>query len=486
MKSSKKKGNVQVELKPEYPQGKKNLPMEREMNPPSREDWIEKGRRLIWYPFTQMKEWEKEVPTIISRGKGVYLIDAEGKRYLDGVSSLWVNLHGHRKKEIDEALINQIKRISHSTLLGLSNFPAIALAEKLLDIAPAGLTKVFYSDNGSTAVEVAIKLAYGFWQRRGGVHRKKRKFISFKSAYHGDTIGAVSVGGIDLFHRAYEPLLFETVKVPAPTCYRCPLSLIYPSCGMACAEEVEKTIKRNHRELAGLIIEPRVQAAAGMLTAPPGYLKRIRELCNRYDLLMIADEVATGFGRTGKMFACEHEGVTPDLMALSKGITGGYLPLAATLTTQPIYDAYLGEYAEFKTFFHGHSYTGNPLGCAAAIANLEVFERERVLERLQPKIEFAERELHPWNDWEHVGEIRQVGLMIGIELVADKKKKTPYPIERRVGAQVCRRAKERGVLLRPLGNVIVLMPPLSISIRELGRLIQIVGEGIEQVTSEFK
>jgi len=450
------------------------------------EDWIEKGRRLIWHPFTQMKEWEKEIPTIIRRGEGVYLIDAEGKRYIDGVSSLWVNLHGHCKKEIDEALIAQIKRISHSTLLGLSNFPAIELAEKLLQIAPPGLRKVFYSDDGSTAVEVAIKLAYGFWQRRGGVHRKKRKFISFKSAYHGDTIGAVSVGGIDLFHQAYEPLLFETVKAPAPTCYRCPLSLTYPSCGMACVEEVEEIIRRHQGELAGLIIEPLVQAAAGMLTSPPGYLKRIRELCNQYDLLMIADEVATGFGRTGKMFACEQEAVTPDLMALSKGITGGYLPLAATLTTQSIYDAYLGEYAEFKTFFHGHSYTGNPLGCAAALANLDIFEKESVLERLQPKIEFVKKRLHSWKDWEHVGEIRQVGLMIGIELVADKSKKTPYPIEWRVGTEVCRRAKAKGVLLRPLVNVIVLMPPLSISIRELGKLIRIVGEEIKQVTSELK
>ena len=452
----------------------------------SSENWIEKGQRLIWHPFTQMKEWEKEAPTIIARGKGVYLIDTEGKRYLDGVSSLWVNLHGHRKKEIDEALIRQIKQISHSTLLGLSNLPAIALADRLLKIAPPGLAKVFYSDNGSTAVEVAIKLAFGFWQRKGGRDRKKRKFISFQSAYHGDTIGAVSVGGIDLFHHAYEPLLFETVKVPAPTCYRCPLSLAYPSCGLACAEEVEKTLERHRSELAGLIIEPLVQAAAGMLTSPPGYLKRIRELCDQFDLLMIADEVATGFGRTGKMFACEHEGVTPDLMAISKGITGGYLPLAATLTTQPVYDAYLGEYAEFKTFFHGHSYTGNPLGCAAAIANLEIFKKEKVLARIQPKIAFVKEKLESWKRWDHVGEIRQIGLMIGIELVADKKEKTPYPPEWRVGAQVCRGAKEKGVLLRPLGNVIVLMPPLSITMRELNRLIKIVGEQIERVTSRIK
>lgn len=473
-------------LKSDYPMGKKKRRKRNETERRSSEAWIEKAQQSIWHPFTQMKEWEKEVPTIITRGEGVYLFDIEGKRYLDGVSSLWVNLHGHRKKEIDAALIDQIQRISHSTLLGLTNLPAIDLADRLLKIAPPGLTKVFYSDNGSTAVEVAIKLAFGYWQRKGGIERKKKKFISFKSAYHGDTIGAVSVGGIDLFHHAYEPLLFETIKVAPPTCYRCPLSLAYPSCGIACLEEVEKTIKRHRSELAGLIIEPLVQAAAGMLTAPPGYLKRIRELCHRYDLLMIADEVATGFGRTGKMFACEHEGVTPDLIALSKGITGGYLPLAATLAIQPIYDAYLGEYEEFKTFFHGHSYTGNPLGCAAAVANLKIFEKEKVLARIQPKIAFLKEQLDRWKPWDHVGEIRQVGLMVGIELVADKPEKIPYPPEWRVGAQVCRGAKERGVLLRPLGNVIVLMPPLSINIRELKRLLAVVGEEIQRVTSRIK
>lgn len=462
-----------------------SAPAARRRSPVDREGSIEKGETLIWHPFTQMKEWEKERPTIITEGKGVYLTDRDGKRYLDGVSSIWVNLHGHRKREIDEALIDQIGRISHSTLLGLSNPPAIALAEQLLKIAPPGLAKVFYSDDGSTAVEVAIKLAFGYWQRKGSAHRRKKKFISFRQAYHGDTIGSVSVGGIDLFHQAYEPLLFETIKVPSPSCYRCPLSLSRPDCKLACIDEVEKTMKRHRRELAGLIIEPLVQAAAGMLTAPPGYLKKIEALCRKYDVLMIADEVATGFGRTGKMFACDHEGISPDLMVLSKGITGGYLPLAATLATRPIYDAYLGEYAEFKTFFHGHSYTGNPLGCAAAIANLKVFRKERVIEKLQEKIAFVSKTLRPWRRWRHVGDIRQIGLMIGIELVADKATKRPYPIEWRVGHQVCRGAKERGILLRPLGNVIVLMPPLSISKRDLKKLMTVVGEEIGRVTSNL-
>lgn len=449
----------------------------------------QKDQKFIWHPFTQMKEWEQEPPIIIVEGDGVTLTDTEGKHYLDGTSSLWVNIHGHRHPHIDQALLEQINQISHSTLLGLANLPSITLAEKLIQIAPRSgsppekLAKVFYSDNGSTAVEIALKIAFGYWQCQEEKQQKKKKFISFENAYHGDTIGSVSLGGIALFHQRYESLLFETIKVPAPTCYRCPIALEYPSCNMACINEVEKTMQAHQHECAGLIIEPLIQAAAGMLTAPPGYLKKIRALCTRYDILMIADEVATGFGRTGKMFACEHEAVVPDLMALSKGITGGYLPLAATLTTQRIYDAYLGEYAEFKTFFHGHSYTGNPLGCAAAIANLEVFEKENTLETLQAKIQFVKKKINPWKRWKHVGEIRQAGFMIAIELVANKETKQPYPLEKRIGGLVFQKAKARGLILRPLGNVVVLMPPLSIGMKELETMISIVGEAIKKVTN---
>ena len=443
-------------------------------------DWASKDQRYIWHPFTQMQEWEQESPTIIVEGDGVYLKDLEGKTYLDGSSSIWVNLHGHRKKQINDALIAQIKTLSHSTLLGLSNLPAIALAEKLVKIAPSGLTKLFYSDNGSTAVEVALKIAFGYFKHRGTP--KKRKFVTFSDAYHGDTLGSVSLGGMPLFHDFYKPLLFETIKVPAPYCYRCPLGLTYPACQMACVDEIEKTLSLHHHEIAGLIIEPRVQAAAGMITAPMGHLKKIRELCMRYNVLMIADEVAVGFGRTGKMFACEREGVSPDMMALSKGITGGYMPLAATLTTQEIYNAFLGDYAEFKTFFHGHSYTGNPLGCAAAIANLEIFENEMVIKKLTQKIAFFKKQLSPWKRWRHVGEIRQEGMMIGIELVADKQNKTPYPLPLRIGKKICDEAKKKGVLLRPLGNIIVLMPPLSISLREMKKLLFVVGEAIKKIT----
>jgi len=428
-----------------------------------------------------MQEWAQESPTIIVEGVGVFLKDLYGKIYLDGSSSIWVNLHGHRKKQIDDALIAQIKKLSHSTLLGLTNLPAIELAEKLVKIAPAGLTKVFYSDNGSTAVEVALKIAFGYFKHQGTP--EKRKFITFSDAYHGDTLGSVSLGGMPLFHDFYKPLLFETIKVPAPYCYRCPLALTYPSCKMACVDEVEKILSAHHHEVAGLIVEPKVQAAAGMITAPMGHLKKIRELCTRYNILMIADEVAVGFGRTGKMFACEQEGVSPDMMVLSKGITGGYMPLAATLTTQTIYDAFLGDYSEFKTFFHGHSYTGNPLGCAAAIANLEIFEKEAVLKKLKPKIALFKEKLASWKRWKHVGEIRQEGMMIGIELVTNKKTKTPYPLTLRVGKKICDEAKKNGVLLRPLGNVIVLMPPLSISIREIKKLLLVVGAAVKRITS---
>ncbi|MFQ5587680.1 MAG: adenosylmethionine--8-amino-7-oxononanoate transaminase [Nitrospiria bacterium] len=452
--------------------------------------WQKKDQQYIWHPFTQMREWEQTPPTLIAEGDGVWLTDIEGRRFLDGTSSLWVNIHGHRHPKINAALKAQIDKISHSTLLGLGNLPSTNLAEKLIQIAPVSddsprkLSKVFYSDNGSTAVEIALKITFAYWRHKGPAHQKKQKFISFVNAYHGDTIGSVSLGGIDLFHAAYQPLLFETLQVPAPTCYRCPVALEYPSCEMACIDDVEKVMQESGDEVAGLVIEPLIQAAAGMLCAPPGYLKKMRELCARYDILMIADEVATGFGRTGKMFACEHEGVTPDLMALSKGITGGYLPLAATLATQEIYEAFLGEYDEFKTFFHGHSYTGNPLGCAAALANLEVFDAEHTLEQLQPKIEWVRKTLLPWEDWAHVGEIRQAGFMIAIELVADKKNKTPYPLEKRVGGHVCEAAKARGLILRPLGNVVVLMPPLSIPMADLSQMVSIVGEAIKQGTEE--
>jgi len=429
-----------------------------------------------------MREWEKGPQVIIESGTGSILTDIRGKKYIDGVSSLWVTVHGHRKKEIDAAVSSQLRKIAHSTLLGLSNVPAILLAEKLVEIAPIGLSKVFYSDSGSTAVEIALKIAFQYWQQKGKKHKTKTGFISLKEAYHGDTIGSVSVGGIDLFHSTYKPLLFRTRKIESPYCYRCSIEGTSSGCGMVCAEQAEGVMRAHNHEIAALVIEPLVQGAAGMLLQPPGYLRKIRELCTKYNILMIADEVATGFGRTGTMFACEHEKVLPDIMAIAKGITGGYLPLAATLTTEDIYQRFLGEYRELKTFFHGHTYTGNPLACAAAIANIDLFKKERTLQNLQPKIAFLKKELKRFAGLEHVGDIRQKGFMVGIELVRNKKTKEPYPLKERIGIRVIEEARKHGLIIRPLGSIVVLMPPLSISMRDLKMLIEIAYGAIKTVT----
>ncbi len=441
-------------------------------------------KKYIWHPFTQMLDWEKEQQLIIESGRGSSLIDIHGNSYLDGVSSLWVTVHGHRKKELDAAVNAQLKKLAHSTLLGLSNVPAIRLAEKLVQVAPKGLTKVFYSDSGSTSVEIALKIAFQYWQQKSPEFHRKTGFLSFTQAYHGDTIGSVSVGGIDLFHSIYKPLLFQTRKIDSPYCYRCPHGLIYPDCQKTCLVFAERTIQKYASVTAALVIEPLVQGAAGMLMQPPGYLKKIRELCTKYRILMIADEVATGFGRTGKMFACEHESVAPDIICMAKGITGGYLPLAATLTNEDIYNAFLGEYREFKTFFHGHTYTGNPLACAAAIANLNLFRKEKTLARLQPKIAALMKELKGLRDRLHVGDVRQRGFMAGIELVKNKITKEPYKPDEKIGIKVARACRTNGLILRPLGNVIVLMPPLSISLPDLKRMVQITSDAIRQVTEK--
>jgi adenosylmethionine-8-amino-7-oxononanoate aminotransferase len=450
---------------------------------PSLRQLIDWDHRHLWHPFTQMQEWEQEEPLIIERGKGPYLIDTEGKRYLDGISSIWVNLHGHGHPTLDRAIKRQLDKIAHSSLFGLSNPPAIQLARALIQIAPKGLTRVFYSDNGSTAVEIALKMVIQYWQQRRPDAGPKQTFLHLRLAYHGDTVGAVSVGNIELFHSRFKPLLFPTLEADPPYCYRCPLNLTYPSCQMACLDPIEQILKEHHRELAGFIIEPLVQAAAGMLTSPPGYLKRIRELCTKYDVLLIADEVATGFGRTGKMFACQHEGVTPDLMAISKGLTGGYMPLAATLTTDEIYQGFLGKYEEFKTFFHGHSYTGNPLGCAVALANLDVFKKEKTLARLQPKIKTMARLLRPLLRLPHVGDIRQRGFIAAVELVEERRTQKPYPLEARMGHRVTQEARRQGLLLRPLGHIIVLMPPLSTDASTLTRMVTILHRAIATVTA---
>ncbi|HYQ47977.1 MAG TPA: adenosylmethionine--8-amino-7-oxononanoate transaminase [Thermodesulfovibrionales bacterium] len=464
----------------------------------------ENDRRYVWHPFTQMSEWEQETPVIIAEGRDCFIRDIYGKWYLDGVSSLWVNIFGHRKEALDNALKNQIDKISHSTMLGMGNVPAIELAEKLITCAgreisgdtastatdgrqnavhrpSSQLSRVFYSDNGSTAVEVALKMAFQYWQHLG--EKGRTSFLSLDNAYHGDTLGAVSVGGIDIFHKVFEPLLFRTFRAPSPYCYRCELGKQYPDCGLSCAERMAEVLREHHREIAAVIIEPLVQAAGGMIVAPPGYLARVRELCRAHDVLLIADEVATGFGRTGRMFACQHENVVPDIMCLSKGITGGYLPLAATLTTEKIYRAFLGEFRDLKTFFHGHSYTGNPLACATALACLEIFEKEDTLKEMQPKIALLEDWLKEMADLPHVGNVRNRGLMAGIELVIDKKTREAYPWEDKMGWQVAYHARDNGVLIRPLGNVVVIMPPLSISPDNLRQMLKILRDAITLAVS---
>jgi adenosylmethionine---8-amino-7-oxononanoate aminotransferase len=432
-----------------------------------------------------MQDWEKEPQVIIESGSGSMLKDIHGKSYIDGVSSLWVTVHGHRKKEIDAAVSAQLDKIAHSTLLGLSNVPAVLTAEKLIKIAPKGLTRVFFSDSGSTAVEIALKMAFQYWQQKGAASQQKTGFISLSEAYHGDTIGSVSVGGIDLFHRIYKPLLFQTRKIESPYCYRCKYGLTYPGCLKTCLTHAERTIQKYASVTAALIIEPLVQGAAGMLMQPPGYLKKIRELCTQNNILLITDEVATGFGRTGKMFACEHEGVKPDILCLAKGVTGGYLPLAATLATDDIYRGFLGEYREFKTFFHGHTYTGNPLACAAALANIGLFQKEKTLVKLQPKISLLIKELKQFQKLKHVGEVRQRGFMVGIEIVRDRLTKEAYALEDKIGIKVASECRRQGLIIRPLGNVIVLMPPLSIARADLHRMLQIVYESIRTTTESL-
>ena len=437
-------------------------------------------KRHVWHPFTQMQEWERDEQIIIAKGEGCWLIDTDGNRYLDGVASMWTNVHGHCRQELNDALKEQVDRLEHSTLLGLASEQSIILAARLAEITPPGLDRFFYSDNGSTAMEVAVKMAYQYQVHAGRPERSR--YITFRHAYHGDTLGAVSVGGIEIYHTTFKPLMFETIQAPAPYCYRCELGCNKLSCNMECSHVLEELMERNAGLVAGLVIEPLVQGAGGMIVQPKGYLKRLRELCDRHDILMITDEVATGFGRTGEMFACQHEGVVPDIMAISKGIAAGYLPLAATVTGDKVYSAFLGSYSELKTFFHGHTFTGNPLACAVALKSLQLFQQDDLLAKLQPKIAMLKQRLSDFEIMAHVGDVRQCGLAAGIELVENKDTGTPYPWEQRIGIKVCLEARKRGVFSRPLGNTIVIFPPLVISNSELDLLLRVLLESIRVVT----
>jgi adenosylmethionine-8-amino-7-oxononanoate aminotransferase len=430
-----------------------------------------------------MQDWLAEDPLIVDSGDGPFLVDTLGDRYLDGVSSLWCNVHGHRVPEIDEAIRAQLGKIAHSTLLGLASTASIECAEALAAIVPPGLTRVFFSDAGATAVEIALKIAFQHHQLRGDEARTE--FVALRGGYHGDTIGAVSVGGVDLFHRIFKPLLFPVHHAPQPYCYRCPLGKERPSCDMACADEVERVFAERPGRIAALVLEPVMQGADGMIAQPPGYVRRMRELCDRHGALLVCDEVATGFGRTGTMFAVEQEGVVPDVLTVAKGITGGYLPLAATVTTERIFQSFLGPYDSKRTFFHGHTYAGNPLACAAATASIRLMRERKVIEGLPAKEAALRRALEPALGMRHVGEVRQRGLMVGIELVRDRATKEEYPYALRAGHQVILEARKLGAVLRPLGNVVVLMPPLSLTEGQLAELAGIALASIEKVTARL-
>ena len=439
---------------------------------------LEQNRRFLWNPFTQMKDYLAEEPVVIERGEGVKLFDANGVEYYDGNSSLWVNVHGHNRPELNEAITAQLEKVAHSTLLGMANVPALELSERLVDLTPPRLGKVFLSDSGATAVEIGLKLAFAYWRRVG--RPEKNVFVAFENGYHGDTVGSMSVGGIDLFHSEFGPLLFPCERVSFPHAYRFPGS--EEECADASLGEIEALFESDARRIACLVVEPLVQAAAGMRTMPRGFLRELERLCREHDVLLFADEVATGFGRTGEMFACEHEGVEPDLLSLGKGLTGGYLPVAATLVSDTLYDAFYGDFAELKQFFHGHSFTGNQLGCAVALASLDLFERDGVVARVQESSQFVARRLGAMAALPHVGDVRRRGLMVGIELVADRETKEPYDWRERIGPRVCLRARELGMLTRPLGDVVVFMPPLVTERDDLDAMIGILELAIMDVT----
>jgi adenosylmethionine---8-amino-7-oxononanoate aminotransferase len=435
-------------------------------------------KQHVWHAFTQMQEY---VPLIVERASGCTLVDTEGRELLDGVSSLWCNIHGHRHPRLDDAVRRQLDRVAHITLLGMSSPPAIELARRLAELAPPGLTHVFFSSDGSSAIEAALKMAFQFWRQAASPQPDKKLFVCFDDAYHGDTLGSASVGGVARFHELFQPLLFETIRLPAPDTYRLPDGVSSEQAKDWYLQQLERTLAAKHQEIAAVIVEPLVQAAAGLLMHPAGFLRGVRELTHRYDVLLIADEVATGFGRTGQMFACEHERVTPDLLCLGKGLTAGYLPMSATLATDRVYDAFLGSVGESRHFYHGHTYAGNCLAAAVALASLDVFRDEQTLAQLPAKVDRLQQHLRRLAEMPHVGDVRSIGLIGAVELVRDKSTKTPFAWSERAGNRVCDEALRQGVWIRPLGNVIVIMPPLSITLPELDKLCRAVEAGLRVV-----
>ncbi|UOE75938.1 adenosylmethionine--8-amino-7-oxononanoate transaminase [Parageobacillus thermoglucosidasius] len=447
------------------------------------EQW---DKEYVWHPFTQMKTYVQEHPLIIERGSGSYLFDVNGNKYLDGYASLWVNVHGHNDPELNEALHMQIETIAHSTLLGAANVPSILLAKKLVELWP-GLSKVFYSDTGAAAVEIALKIAYQYWQNIDPVrYAKKTAFVSLREAYHGDTIGAVSVGGMELYHRIFQPLLFERIEVPSPYVYRMSEYGNEQEIVQYCLQQLEHVLASEQERVAAVIVEPLVQGAAGIITHPRGFLKGVEALCRRYGVLLICDEVAVGFGRTGTMFACEQEQVTPDIVCLGKGITGGYLPLAATLTTNQVYEAFLGEADENKTFYHGHTYTGNQLSCSVALKNIELMEKRQLVENVRKKAEFLAKKLEMLYELPIVGDIRQKGLMTGIEIVQDRNTKEIFPRSEMIEHRIILEARKRGLIIRPLGPVLTFIPVLAMTEEQMETAVSILFDSIAEMAKAVR
>ncbi len=444
--------------------------------------WIEKDLKYVWHPDTQMKQYEGNnyKPTLIEHGEGIYVYDADGNKYIDAVASWWVNTLGHSVPRLNKVLYEQASKIEHILLADFTHKPAIELAQRLVKLAGEPFSKVFYSDDGSTAVEVAIKMAYQYWYQKG--QPQKKYFVSMTDSYHGDTLGSVSVGGIDIYKEVFNPLVFETLKVCAPYCYRCPKGCNQNDCNIDCIEDVVKLFKERHNEIAAIIVEPLVQGAAGMRMYPAEYLNRLRILCDEYDILLIDDEVAMAFGRTGKYFAFEHAGIKPDIFCVAKGITAGYVPLAATITTDKIYNAFYDDFSKLKTFYHGHSFTGNPIACAVANETLKIMEEEKIVEHLPAKSCAFKQALKKFEQLKHVGDIRHIGMIGAIELVKNKETKEPYVFNERIGHRVFLEAMKRGAILRPIGNVIYFMPPLIITEAQIEELTQIAYDSIKTVT----
>lgn len=432
--------------------------------------WLKKDLKYIWHPYTQMKDCQKFPPILIEKAKGIKLYDDKGRYYYDTISSWWCNIHGHNHPKIKKAIKSQLDRLEHVLFAGFTHKPAIKLAEMIIDVAPGSLKKVFFSDNGSTAVEVALKMSFQYWQNSG--QKRKTKFVSLSSAFHGDTIGTMSIGGVDLFNKVFSPLFFKSFKTVSPYCYRCPVGKDKDSCDIECIESLESILKKKNSEIAALILEPMILAAGGMIIYPVKYLERAAKLAKKYNVHLVLDEVASGFGRTGKMFACEHAGVKPDFMCLSKGITSGYLPLGVTLTTKKIYKVFYADYWKRKTFYHGHTYTANPISCAAAIASLKLYKEEETLKKVNQLIPIFHQELEKFRNLPLVGDVRYIGMIGAIELVKNKKTKTSFTLKERIGLRIYYKGLEESLVLRPLGNIIYFYLPLSIKEAELRNILK--------------